>query len=138
MHPQSGRSKHSPSRSSYELAPLGVDIAIVEPAAYQTNIGNSGVQPDDAQRLTGYSEVTPLMANIFGALETTTQGRDSREVADAIFAIAQRPAGARPLRTPVPAEPEVTAINDAVAPIQRKLLEHLGLSELLPKAPALA
>ena len=122
--------------SSYELAPLGVDVAIVQPAAYETNIGNSSVGPDDEQRLSGYSTVTPFMANIFGALTSSTQGRNSREVADAIFAIAEKPAGTRPLRTPVPGEPTITAINAAVAPIQRQAMENLGLGELLPKVPA--
>jgi NAD(P)-dependent dehydrogenase (short-subunit alcohol dehydrogenase family) len=122
--------------SSYELAPLGVDVAIVQPAAYETNIGNSLVGADDEQRLNGYGAVTPLAANIFGALSNSTQGRDSREVADAIFAIAEQPAGTRPLRTPVPGEPAITAINEAVAPIQRQVLENFGLGELLPKVPA--
>ncbi len=122
--------------SSYELAPLGVDVAIVQPAAYATNISNSGVGPDDEQRLSGYSAVTPLMANIFSALESTTEGRNSREVADAIFAIAEMPAGTRPLRTPVPGEPAITGINAAVAPIQRQVMENLGLAELLPKIAA--
>lgn len=122
--------------SSYELATLGVDVAIVQPAAYETNIGNSGVSADDQERLSGYSTVTPLMANIFGALANSTQGRDSREVADAIFAIAEQPAGTRPLRTPVPGEPAITAINAAVAPIQRQVMENLGLAELLPKVAA--
>jgi NADP-dependent 3-hydroxy acid dehydrogenase YdfG len=88
--------------SSYELGPLGVDVAIVQPAAYETNISNSRVGPDDEQRLSGYGAVTPLMANVFGALSSSTQGRDPREVADTIFAIAEQPAGTRPLRTPVP------------------------------------
>lgn len=121
--------------SSYELAPLGVDVAIVEPAAYETNISNSRVGPDDEQRLSGYGAVTPLMANVFGALSSSTQGRDPREVADAIFALAERPAGTRPLRTPVPADAAAIAINEAVAPVQRQVLESFGLGELLPKVP---
>jgi hypothetical protein len=86
--------------------------------------------------LNGYSAVTPLAANIFSALSNSTQGRDSREVADVIFTIAEQPAGTRALRTPVPGEPEITAINAAVSPIQRQVLENLGLGELLPKVPA--
>jgi hypothetical protein len=84
-------------------------------------IGNSRVGSDDKQRLSGYGTVTPLMANIFGALSSSTQGRDPREVADAIFALAEQPAGTRPLRTPVPSDPAVIAINEAAAPVQRQL-----------------
>jgi NAD(P)-dependent dehydrogenase (short-subunit alcohol dehydrogenase family) len=122
--------------SSYELAPFGVDVAIVQPGAYGTNISNSRVGPDDTERLDAYGEVTPLAANVFGALSAAAAERDSREVAEAIFALAVQPAGTRPLRTPVPNDPGIAAFNDAVAPIQRGTLESFGLSELLPKIPA--
>jgi NAD(P)-dependent dehydrogenase (short-subunit alcohol dehydrogenase family) len=119
--------------ASYELAPFGIDVAIVQPGAYETNISNSRTEPDDPQRLEGYGEVTPLAANIFGALAQATEGRDSREVAEAIFALAQRPAGTRPLRTLVPDDSPVAAINAAVAPIQRGTITAFGLDALLPK-----
>ncbi len=122
--------------SSYELAPFGVDVAIVEPGAYATNISNSRTGPDDAERLDAYRDVLPLADKVFGALSAATAGRDPREVADAILALAEQPSGTRPLRTPVPSNPGVAAINDAVAPIQRELLANFGLSELLPKIPA--
>ena len=122
--------------SSYELAPFGVEVAIVQPGAYDTNIGNSRIGPDDAERDAAYDRVTPLAANVFGALTAAAAGRDTREIADAIFALAEQPAGTRPLRTPVPNDPSVAAINDVHAPIQRAMLESLGVSELLPNIPA--
>ena len=122
--------------SSYELAPLGVDVAIVQPGAYDTNIGNSRVGPDDIAREAAYGEVTPLAANVFGALASAAAGRDPSEVAEAIFALAEQPVGTRRLRTPVPHNPAVAAINDAVAPIQREVLVNFGVGELLPKIPA--
>jgi NAD(P)-dependent dehydrogenase (short-subunit alcohol dehydrogenase family) len=122
--------------TSYELAPFGVEVAIVQPGAYGTNISNSRVGPDDAERLEAYGDVTPLAANLFGALTEAAADRDSREVADAIFALAELPTGSRPLRTLVPHNPGVAAFNDAVAPIQRESLVSFGLSELLPKIPA--
>ena len=124
--------------ASYELAPFGVDVAIVQPGAYDTNISNSRVGPDDTERLAAYSDVTPLAANVFGALSAAAKDRDPREVADAIFALAEQPAGMRALRTLVPSNPGVAAINDAVAPIQRQLLADFGVGTLLPKVPALA
>jgi NAD(P)-dependent dehydrogenase (short-subunit alcohol dehydrogenase family) len=122
--------------SSYELTPFGVDVAIVQPGAYGTNISNSRVGPDDAERLGAYDKVTPLAANVFGALSASAAGRDSREIADAIFALAAQPSGTRPLRTPVPNDAGVAALNDAHAEIQRAVLESFGVSELLPKIPA--
>jgi NAD(P)-dependent dehydrogenase (short-subunit alcohol dehydrogenase family) len=124
--------------SSYELAPFGIDVAIVQPGAYDTNISNSRIGADDAERLQAYAQVTSLAANVSGALRAAADGRDPREVADAIFALAEQPAGTRALRTPVPSDAAVSAINDAVGPIQRQLLVDFGVSELLPKSPALA
>lgn len=122
--------------SSYELAPLGVDVAIVQPGAFGTNISNSRTGPDDTARLEGYADVTPLAANVFGALTAAAADRDPRDVAEAIFALAAQPAGARALRTPVPDDAEIIAINDAVEPIQRGFMESFGLDALLPKVPA--
>jgi NAD(P)-dependent dehydrogenase (short-subunit alcohol dehydrogenase family) len=119
--------------ASYELAPFGVDVAIVQPGAYTTNISNSSTQADDAERLAEYGELTPLAANIYGAFAETSAGRDSREVAEAIFALALQPAGTRPLRTVVPDDAGVTAINDAAAQIQHAALSAFGLGALLPK-----
>ena len=123
--------------SSYELAPFGVDVAIVQPGAYGTNISNSRVGPDDAERVAAYDGLAPLAGNVFGALAASAADRDPREVADAIFALAEQPAGTRPLRTPVPNDPTVAAINDFHTPLQRAVLENFGVSELLPKIPAI-
>ncbi len=42
---------------SYELRPFEVDVAIVEPGAYATNIGNVMIKPDDVERLASYGEI---------------------------------------------------------------------------------
>lgn len=122
--------------SAYELAALGVDVAIVQPGAFGTNIANSRVEPDDPARLAGYAEVTPLAANVFAALSQAAAQRDSRDVAEAIFRLANLPAGSRPLRTPVPDDPGVDALNAAHATVQREVLTSFGLEQLLPKAAA--
>jgi len=57
-------------------------------------------------------------------------------VADAILRLANVPAGERPVRTPVPSNPAVDAINAATAPIQRELMQGLGFESLLPKVAA--
>ena len=121
---------------SYELAPFGIDVAIVQPGAFETNISNSRIEPDDQSRLAGYADVLPHANAIFGGLTQAAAARDPRDVAEAIFNLAQQPAGTRALRTPVPSDPGIVAFNDAVAPIQREMLVGFGLEALLPKEPA--
>ncbi len=44
----------------YELAPLGIDTAIVEPGAFPTAIYGRVATPDDADRLAGYQALAPI------------------------------------------------------------------------------
>jgi NAD(P)-dependent dehydrogenase (short-subunit alcohol dehydrogenase family) len=119
--------------SSYELAAFGIDVAIVEPGAYPTDIFSKVSGPDDAARAAAYSSLAPLEAQMNEGLGQSAKDRDPQEVADAILRLANAPAGQRPLRTAVPANPAVDAINAATAPIQRELIASVGFEALLPK-----
>jgi NAD(P)-dependent dehydrogenase (short-subunit alcohol dehydrogenase family) len=118
---------------SYELRPFGVDVAIVEPGAYATNIFNAIITPDDTERLASYGDIGKTYDTI-GAGMTASAGNPI-EVAEAISALVAAPAGSRPLRTVVPAASPATAINAAAAPVQRAVLEHFGLGAFLPPEP---
>lgn len=115
---------------SYELRPFGVDVAIVEPGAYATNIFNSVIVADDTARVASYGEVAKTFDAIATGLAGTT--RDPIEVAEAIVALVALPAGTRPLRTPVPGESPAAAINAAAAPVEQAVIEAYGLGHLLP------
>jgi NAD(P)-dependent dehydrogenase (short-subunit alcohol dehydrogenase family) len=114
---------------SYEVRPFGVDVAIVEPGAYDTNIGNTMVMPDDSERLASYGDVAKLLDTVGAGLAQRLRNSPS-EVGEAIMTLIAMPPGQRQLRTPVPADTLVEAINEATKPIQRAALESFGVSSL--------
>jgi NAD(P)-dependent dehydrogenase (short-subunit alcohol dehydrogenase family) len=122
--------------AAYELRPFGVDVAIVQPGAYATNIFSSIVLPDDAERLKDYSLLAPHFEALNAGLGHATEGKSSTEVADAIVALAKAPAGTRPLRTVVGGDPRANQINELTAPIQRSILTDFGFNDLLTPEPA--
>jgi NAD(P)-dependent dehydrogenase (short-subunit alcohol dehydrogenase family) len=122
--------------SYYELAPFGIDVAIVEPGAYPTEIFGNVVGADDTARVASYGDVATFAEAVSAGLGASAEGRDPQEVAAAIAKLASAPAGTRALRTIVSAFPAGEAINAAVAPIQREVIVGFGLESLLPKAIA--
>jgi NAD(P)-dependent dehydrogenase (short-subunit alcohol dehydrogenase family) len=119
--------------ASYELAPFNIDVAIVEPGAYPTEILGNVLGADDSARVASYGDVAAMGEAVSNGLGESARGKDPQDIADAILRLANAPAGQRPLRTVVPADPAVEAINAATAPIQRELLRNFGLDALLPK-----
>ena len=100
----------------HELAPFGIDAAIVEPGTYPTNIGKNSVAADE-ERLAPYGEklkqaVLAMRAASMGAGGTPP---NSQEVADAIATLIAMPAHERPLRTVVAVESQ----RQAVLPLQK-------------------
>jgi NAD(P)-dependent dehydrogenase (short-subunit alcohol dehydrogenase family) len=112
--------------SSYELAPFGIDVAIVEPGAFATDIFSKTAGADDAACIASYGDVARVAAGQAARVEEGSVGRDPNDVARAILQLANAPAGTRPLRTVVPNHPAVDAINAALAPIQAKIIEAMS------------
>ncbi|MGB3721732.1 MAG: SDR family NAD(P)-dependent oxidoreductase [Pacificimonas sp.] len=109
---------------AYELAPRGVELTIIQPGGYPTEIwekGNRHTQEmlarADDERKTAYAE---LVENAFpeGTAET-----DPMDVPRAIAGIVAMPAGQRPLRLAVhPGPKPQLAINHVSAKTQSALL----------------
>lgn len=116
--------------SSYELAPFGIDVAIVEPDSFPTEINLNVTGADDPARLTEYGDSERNEA-LVALLHKMSEGRNPQQVADAIVRLANLPRGAKPLRTTVPANASVDEANATTATMQRQLLTAFGLSDLL-------
>jgi NAD(P)-dependent dehydrogenase (short-subunit alcohol dehydrogenase family) len=123
--------------AAYELAPFGVDVAIVQPGAYPTEIFAKIATADDTARAATYGAAADRFNAAMAGFGEIAQGRDPRDIANAVVRLAELPQGTRPLRTTVPTDDAVEAINAVSQSRQRHIMEALGLGDLLPKAPAL-
>lgn len=122
--------------SAYELAPFGVEVAIVQPGAYATEIVTKATSADDTARVRSYGEVAVLFEQRIGALLASAEGRDPQDVATAVLRLANQAPGSRQFRTVVPENPAAEAINASIAPIQAQVAESFGYEALLAKTPA--
>src|SRR3989454_4975896 len=85
----------------YELAPFGIDAAILEPGTYPTTISANRQVAADAERLALYQAGLEAFMGRFYAENRSATPPDPQEVADAIASVIAQPAGGRPLRTVV-------------------------------------
>ena len=117
----------------YELSQLGVDVVLVQPSAYPTNMYAAAQQPADEELRKTYGDVAEVPGKILNTFVTLFQGENGpnpQEVATAIDKIVSTPAGNRPDRVVVGLPFGSDAVNNAVAPIQRGVIENLGLRDL--------
>jgi NAD(P)-dependent dehydrogenase (short-subunit alcohol dehydrogenase family) len=111
---------------AYELAPFGVEITIIQPGGYPTDIWDSGrrysdamVARADAERRAAYAQHIAGSQRMFGSGGTT----DPMDVPRAIAEIIALPVGSRPLRRPVHPNTRATdALNAAHAQVQAAAL----------------
>lgn len=120
----------------YELAPVGVDSVIVQPGAFPTEIGSKLVFPAEPDRARGYGANADLPQRVMAGMKPIFEAPnppDSQDVADAIVALIEMPAGTRPLRTVV--DPlwgdGPRAINAVADQVQAGALQGMGMGDLL-------
>ncbi len=124
----------------YEVSQLGIDVALVQPSAYPTQLFDSADQPSDTVRVAEYGPVGEIPDAMFQHFDTALSGPgapDPHEIAEAIAKLIVTPKGDRPARTVVGASYGADTLNDATVPVQASVLEAFGLSHLATVTSAL-
>jgi NAD(P)-dependent dehydrogenase (short-subunit alcohol dehydrogenase family) len=114
----------------YELAPFGIDAAIIEPGTYPTPIAAKRQIAADTERAALYQAAMDAFTTPFFADNRSATPPDPQEVADAVARVIAQPAAERPLHTvvaPVAQRQAPQAINDAVTQATRSFFETLDL-----------
>ncbi|MDY0746597.1 SDR family oxidoreductase [Paucibacter sp. R3-3] len=117
----------------YELSQLGVDVVLVQPSAYPTNLYSTHQDPADAAREPEYGEVAAVPKGFVAFLQSVFSGADApdpHDVAQALVTLVETPAGQRPERVVVGNPFGATDVNAVVKPIQGQLIEGIGMSGL--------
>src|SRR6201987_4909080 len=79
----------------YELSQLGVDVVLVQPSAYPTNMYGSAQQPGDKVRAEAYGEIGTIPGKMFATFGTLFQGENGpnpQDVATAVDKLVSTPA----------------------------------------------
>ena len=123
----------------YEVAPFGVDIALVEPGPFPSNLLAAGKPPAHQDVLTSYGnlgDVPTTMIAGFADMLASDQAPDPQLVVDTYLALADAKPGKRPTRTVVGITWGVDEINAFTQPRQDALLQEMQLDGVLGGADA--
>jgi len=118
----------------YEVAPLGIDVAIVEPGPFSTDFFGNMVPAKNEEIATAYNHVNEFFDG-FGnqvteMFEDKNPQTDPMVVVKTFENLINLPTGSRPLRTIAGLDFGFQALNDAVEPIRKQSLESMGISAL--------
>ena len=119
----------------YELRPLGVDVAIIQPGAFPTEMAQKTQSGSDTSVIDGYQAIADVPNKMFAAISQMfeTVKPNPQDVADAVVKLISLPKGQRPLRTVVdPSTGDIVKrANDAVNVEYGNVLTAFGIKDLL-------
>lgn len=117
----------------YEVSQFGVEVVLVQPSAYPTNLYSSVQLPADSERTKSYGGVGEIPDAMFKHFMTMFQSEGApnpHDIAEAVAKIVEQKKGARAERTIVGASFGSDGVNEAAAQVQTKVVEALGLAHL--------
>ena len=117
----------------YEVSQLGIDVVLVQPSAYPTQLFASATQPADTGRTAEYGSLGEIPDAMFQQFDSMFSGPgtpDPSDIAQAIAYLIDTPKGERPARTIVGTSFGADTLNDAAEPVQASAVEAFGLGHL--------
>src|SRR6056297_2816726 len=123
----------------YEVSPFGIDIALVEPGPFPSNLLAAGKPPAHEDVLASYGalrDVPTTMISGFADMLASDAAPDPQLVVDAYLALADAGPGKRPTRTVVGITWGVDEVNAFTQPRQDALLKEMQLDTVLGGADA--
>jgi short-subunit dehydrogenase len=117
----------------YELGPLGIDVAIVQPGPFSTNFLPGLVLATNEEVAKAYEHVNAFSegfaTNAQAAFADENAPTDPMIVVKTFERLIDAPAGKRPLRTIAGMDFGVQAINDAMEPFRIGVLESFQITD---------
>ena len=117
----------------YELSQLGVEVVLLQPSAYPTNMYASAQKPDNNSRSEAYGEIGAIPGKMFDTFLEIFQSKSApnpHDVPEAIAKLVGQSKGTRPARVVVGEPYGSDVVNRSVEPVQAQVIEKLGLGQL--------
>lgn len=120
----------------YELKPLGVDVSIVQPGPFATEMIGKLYQPGNQVVTAEYGITAQLLGGFFEnfakQMSDPNLPNKPQDVADAISNLVETPQGKRPLRVVVDKMMGgvTEIINETASKVQTGVLQNFGLNQL--------
>jgi NAD(P)-dependent dehydrogenase (short-subunit alcohol dehydrogenase family) len=115
----------------YELAPLGIDVVLVEPGPFATHFFGNIVQPKDKEMAAAYQHVGGFLDGFGQQVESLYKDKnaptDPMIVVKIFENLIDMPNGRRPIRTIAGLDFGFQAVNDATEPIRLAGLQGMGI-----------
>lgn len=117
----------------YELAPLGIDVVLVEPGPFSTNFFGNIISPSNPETASAYQHVAQFSEGFGKQVQDMFENEDAPTdpmiVVQTFEKLIDTAPGSRPLRTIAGLDFGFQALNDAAEPIRKAGLASMGVGD---------